>query len=80
MNSAATNAYTTHNLGGSWGGPLARNRLFYNGSFQVIDRVNHRFALAADDPLASQRSGVSTDSIGRSTGRALHCLVVLRPA
>ena len=66
MNSAATsNAYTTHNVGGSWGGPLARNRLFYNASFQVIDRVNHRFALSADDPLASQRSGVSTDSIAR---------------
>ena len=66
MNSAATsNAFTTHNLGGNWGGPLLRNKLFYNASFQVIDRVNHRFALAADDPLASQRSGVSTDSISR---------------
>ena len=66
MNSAATsNAFTTHNIGGSWGGPLLRNKLFYNASFQVIDRVNHRFALAANDPLASQRSGVNTDSISR---------------
>ncbi|HEY8469275.1 MAG TPA: carboxypeptidase-like regulatory domain-containing protein, partial [Longimicrobiales bacterium] len=60
-----TNAFTHHNLGGSWGGPVIRNRLFYNISFQLSRRVNHRFALAADDPLAVQRSGVSVDSIAR---------------
>src|SRR5690606_34150523 len=52
-----TNAFTRHNLGGSWGGPIVRNKLFYNLSFQLQRNVNHRFALAADDPLAVERSG-----------------------
>ncbi|HSK18761.1 MAG TPA: TonB-dependent receptor [Longimicrobiales bacterium] len=66
MSSAAsTNPFTRHNLGGSWGGPIIRNRLFYNGSFQVGRNTNYLFALAADDPLAAQRSGVAPDSIGR---------------
>lgn len=63
--SPTTNAFTRHNLGGSWGGPLIRDKLFYNASFQLSRNVNHRFALAADDPLAAQRSGVSVDSISR---------------
>lgn len=66
MNSAAmTNAFTRHNMGGSWGGPIIRNRLFYNGSFQVSRNVNRRYALAGGDPLAALRSGVNVDSIGR---------------
>jgi len=60
-----TNAFTRHNLGGSWGGPIVRNKLFYNLSFQLQRNVNHRFALAADDPLAVERSGVNVDSIAR---------------
>jgi hypothetical protein len=60
-----TNSFTRHNLGGSWGGPIVRNRLFYNASFQFSRNTNHRFALSADDPLAAQRSGVNVDSIGR---------------
>lgn len=63
--SPTTNAFTRHDLGGSWGGPIVRNKLFYNVSFQASRNVNHRFALAADDPLAVQRSGVSVDSISR---------------
>lgn len=63
--SPMTNAFTRHNLGGSWGGPIVRNTLFYNLSFQLQRNVNHRFALAADDPLAVERSGVSVDSIAR---------------
>src|SRR5690606_4015298 len=63
--SPTTNAFTRHDLGGAWGGPIVRNRLFYNVSFQLSRNVNHRFALAADDPLAVQRSGVSVDSISR---------------
>src|SRR4051812_16948054 len=47
--SPTTNAFTRYNLGGSWGGPLARNKLFYNMSFQVQRNINHRFALADDD-------------------------------
>jgi hypothetical protein len=62
---ATTNAFTRHNLGGSWGGPIVRNRLFYNASFQFARNVNHRFALAANDPAAAQRSGVTPDSIAR---------------
>ena len=66
FNTAPTvNAFTRHSLGGSWGGPIVRNKLFYNVSFQLSRNVNHRFALAADDPLAVQRSGVSVDSISR---------------
>lgn len=60
-----TNAFTRHNIGGAWGGPLLPNRLFYHTSFQLGRNVNHRYALAADDPLASQRSGVHVDSIAR---------------
>src|SRR5690606_37748866 len=33
--SASTNPFTRHNIGGSWGGPIIRNRLFYNTSFQL---------------------------------------------
>jgi hypothetical protein len=62
---ATTNSFTRHNVGGSWGGPIVRNRLFYNTSFQLNRNVNHRFALSATDPAAAQRSGVHADSIGR---------------
>jgi Carboxypeptidase regulatory-like domain/TonB dependent receptor len=60
-----TNAFTRHNFGGSIGGPIVRNRLFYNASFQLQHNVDHRFALAANDPLAAQRAGVNVDSISR---------------
>jgi hypothetical protein len=62
---ATTQAFVRHNLGGSWGGPLIRDRLFYNVSFQWTRNVDHRYALAADDDLAAQRSGVAPDSIAR---------------
>ncbi|HEY8484455.1 MAG TPA: TonB-dependent receptor [Longimicrobiales bacterium] len=62
---ATANAFTRHNLGGSIGGPIIRNRLFYNFAFQFAHNTDHRFALAADDPLAAERSGVSVDSIAR---------------
>ncbi len=66
MSSAATtNGFRRQNLGGSWGGPIVQNRLFYNVSFQLQDNTNYRFALSADDPLAATRSGVSLDSVGR---------------
>src|SRR5690606_15137569 len=63
--SPTVNAFTRHDLGGAWGGLIVRNKLFYNVSFQLSRNVNHRFALAADDPLAVQRSGVNVDSISR---------------
>ncbi|HEX6135672.1 MAG TPA: carboxypeptidase regulatory-like domain-containing protein [Longimicrobiales bacterium] len=61
---ASTNPFTRHNIGGSWGGPILRNRLFYNGSFQFGRNTNYLFALA-ENALAAQRSGVAPDSIGR---------------
>jgi len=66
--SASSNPFTRHNLGGSWGGPLIRNRLFYNTSFQVSRNTNYMFALSPNDPLAAQRSGVTPDSISRFIG------------
>jgi hypothetical protein len=60
-----TNPNTRHNIGGSYGGPLIANKLFYNASFQFTHNQTHRFALAANDPLAAQRSGVNVDSISR---------------
>ncbi|CAN5595263.1 hypothetical protein BH23GEM10_BH23GEM10_10800 [soil metagenome] len=63
--SASTNPFTRHNIGGSWGGPILQNKLFYNTSFQLARNTNYLFALAANDPLAAERSGVATDSIRR---------------
>lgn len=63
--SPTANAFTKHDVGGSWGGPLLDDRLFYNLSFQFNRNENHRFALAANDPLAAERSGVNVDSITR---------------
>lgn len=58
-------AVTRHDIGGSWSGPLLEDKLFYNFSFQWTRTQNHRFALAENDPLAAERSGVNVDSIGR---------------
>jgi hypothetical protein len=63
--SPAATAATRHNLGGSWGGPVIENRLFYNLSFQLTRNLDHRFALATHDALVAQRSGVAADSISR---------------
>jgi hypothetical protein len=68
--SPAATATTRHNLGGSYGGPLIENKLFYNASFQFTRNLDHRFALAMHDPLAAQRSGVAVDSIARFLGIA----------
>lgn len=66
LGSAATvNAYSRQNLGGSIGGPLVPNRLFYNFAFGVQRNVNHRFALAANDELSALRAGVAPDSVNR---------------
>lgn len=62
---SSTGGFRRHNVGGSWGGPILPNRLFYNLSFQLQDNTNYRFALSADDPLAAARSGVVLDSVAR---------------
>src|SRR5687768_3672600 len=59
------NAFSSHNIGGNIGGPLLRNKLFYNFSFAYNRRADHRFALSPNDPQAAQRSGVAVDSISR---------------
>lgn len=60
-----TNAYTRHDIGGSASGPIIPDKLFYNISFQLQRNLNHRFALAGNDPLGGQRTGVAPDSIAR---------------
>jgi hypothetical protein len=63
--SATTNAFSRHWMSASYGGPIISNKLFYNTSLQLSRNTNHRFALAANDPLGALRSGVATDSIAR---------------
>jgi hypothetical protein len=63
--SATTNAFARQQFGGSYGGPISSNRLFYNGALQFSRNTQHRFALSAGDPLAELRSGVASDSIAR---------------
>ncbi len=65
---ATTNSFTRNNIGGSWGGPIKTNKLFYNTSFQLSRNVDHRFALQANDPDAAIRAGVAVDSINRFIG------------
>lgn len=65
---ATSNAFTKNNFGGSWGGPIKANRLFYNTSFQLTRTNNHLFALQANDPIAATRAGVAVDSINRFVG------------
>jgi len=63
--SPVTNAFTRQNLGGSYGGPIVQDRIFYNVSFQFTRNTNYRFALSATDPQAEARTGVAADSVAR---------------
>jgi hypothetical protein len=63
--SPTTNAFNRQNLGGSYGGPIILNRLFYNVSFQLSRNTNYRFALSASDPASAERTGVAIDSVAR---------------
>ncbi len=66
LGSAATvTAYSRQNVGGSIGGPIISNKLFYNVAMGLQRNVNHRFALAPDDDVAALRAGVATDSVNR---------------
>ncbi len=63
--SSTVNAFTRQNLGGAFGGPALRDRLFYNVAFGLQRNVDHRFAIAPGDPTAALRAGVALDSIDR---------------
>ncbi len=63
--SALGNASTQHQLSGGIGGPLLRNKLFYQVSFTLRRRINDLFALETADPLSATRTGASPDSIDR---------------
>ncbi|MGH7553444.1 MAG: TonB-dependent receptor domain-containing protein, partial [Longimicrobiales bacterium] len=60
-----SNPTTNQTIGLGVGGPVIRNRLFYNVSFDLGRNITHRFALSATDPLGAARAGVATDSIAR---------------
>lgn len=62
------NAATQHRLSGGYGGPLVRNKLFYNVSFALNHRRTDLLAMAPGDELSSQRMGVASDSVGRFLG------------
>ena len=62
---STVDAFTRQVIGGTFGGPLVRDKLFYNFAFGVQRNVDHRFAIAAGDPVAALRAGVAGDSINR---------------
>lgn len=62
------NAYTQNRFSGGIGGPVVKNRLFYNASVTVQRRNDDLFALEAADSLAVARLGTSPDSIARFLG------------
>lgn len=59
------NAYTQNRLSGGIGGPLIRDKLFYNVSFTFQRRSDDLFALQSDDSLAVERLGTDPDSVAR---------------
>ena len=59
------NAYSQNRISGGLGGPLIRNKLFYNASFTYQRRSDDLFALQADDSLAIERLGTDPDSVAR---------------
>ena len=59
------NLYTQNRFSGGLGGPISRNKLFYNGSFTFQRRSDDLFALQSDDSLAVERLGADPDSVAR---------------
>jgi hypothetical protein len=67
-------------IGGSYGGPIISNKLFYNTSLQLSRNTNHRFALAATTRWPrSGRAWHRTRSRGSSTSWTRLRLPGLRP-
>lgn len=67
-NDLTGNAYTQNRFSGGIGGPIVRNKLFYNASLTMQRRSDDLFALEAADSLAVERLGTSPDSIARFLG------------
>lgn len=64
-NNVTGNAYSQNRLSGGLGGPLIRNRLFYNVAGTLLRRRDNLFALRPADPLAIERLGTDPDSVTR---------------
>ena len=57
--------FTQNRLSGGFGGPLVRDRLFYNLSFAFQRRTDDLYSLTPSDPTAVNALGVSPDSVSR---------------
>jgi len=55
--------YTQNRVGGGFGGPIVRDRLFYFLSFTWQHRTDDLYALTPRDPLALQRFGVTPQAV-----------------
>lgn len=64
-NNLTGNAYTQNRFSGGIGGPIKKDKLFYNLSLTAQRRTDDLFALQSDDPLAADRLGTNPDSITR---------------
>jgi hypothetical protein len=62
--------YARQILSGSWGGPIAEDKLYYNTSFQVGRRSSDLPSLVALDAASLQSLGVSGDSVSRLSNAA----------
>jgi hypothetical protein len=57
--------YTNVRIGGNAAGPIAQNRAFYNGAYNVGRRFNDAQSLLSATPLALSAAGVAADSVDR---------------
>ncbi|HEX6559603.1 MAG TPA: hypothetical protein VF021_09070, partial [Longimicrobiales bacterium] len=67
-NNVTGNAYTQNRFSGGIGGPIKKNKLFYNFSATLQRRTDDLFALQSDDSLAVERLGTDPDSVTRFLG------------
>lgn len=58
-------SYTQHQVSGGIGGPILRNKLFYNASFTLQRRTDDLFALSTEESLGFSAVGVSEEQISR---------------
>ncbi|MBV9774044.1 MAG: carboxypeptidase regulatory-like domain-containing protein [Gemmatimonadetes bacterium] len=63
--SPLSGSFTQNRLSGGIGGPLIRNKLFYNLSFAVQRRTDDAVAIDPGDPAVLSVLGVSRDSVER---------------